>query len=192
MKTEIDRICGIMYTLLEHQPVIDVPYEKINDIAVALVKEGYGKVSEYEAEREMLGSQIKVLEQRLNDKYIEVDNLNRDYRNAFERLKSQGREITKLKEENKKDFDNFVKVNDELLKANMKLSVDKKQAQTDTINAIDKEIRAQRKQTRIDVLNELKKKTHNYYPSIDSYCMSQHVVLVRDIDELIKEIENGQ
>lgn len=58
--------------------------------------------------------------------------------------------------------------------------------------ASDKEIRAQRKQARIDVLNELEKKTHNYYPSIDSYCMSQHVVLVRDIDELIKEIENGQ
>lgn len=46
------------------------------------------------------------------------------------------------------------------------------------------------KQAQIDVLNELKKKTHNYYPSIDSYCISQHVVLVRDIDELIKEIEN--
>lgn len=45
------------------------------------------------------------------------------------------------------------------------------------------------KQARTDVLNELKKKTHNYYPSIDSYCMSQHVVLVRDIDELIKEAE---
>lgn len=58
--------------------------------------------------------------------------------------------------------------------------------------ASDKEIRAQRKQARIDVLNELEKKTHNYYPSIDSYCMSQHVVLVRYIDELIKEIENGQ
>lgn len=54
MKTEIDRICGIMYTLLEHQPVIDVPYEKINDIAVALVKEGYGKISEYKAEIERL------------------------------------------------------------------------------------------------------------------------------------------
>lgn len=48
----------------------------------------------------MLGSQIKVLKQRLNDKYIEVDNLNRDYRNAFERLKAQGREIGKLKDEN--------------------------------------------------------------------------------------------
>ena len=48
------------------------------------------------------------------------------------------------------------------------------------------------KQAQIDVLNKLKKKTHNYYPSIDSYCMSQHVVLVRDIDELIKEIENDE
>ena len=58
--------------------------------------------------------------------------------------------------------------------------------------ASDKEIRAQVKQAKIDVLNELKKKTHNYYPSIDSYCISQHVVLVRDIDELIKEVENEQ
>ena len=54
MKTEIDRICGIMYTLLEHRPFIDVPYEKINDIAVALVKEGYGNISEYKAEIERL------------------------------------------------------------------------------------------------------------------------------------------
>lgn len=44
-------------------------------------------------------------------------------------------------------------------------------------------------QAQIDVLNKLKKKTHNYYPSIDSYCISQHMVLVRDIDELIKEVE---
>lgn len=101
MKTEIERICEIMETLLAHEPIIDVPYEKINDIAVALVKEGYGKVSEYEAERAMLGSQIKVLKQRLNDKYIEVDNLNRDYRNAFERLKAQQREIDTLKADNK-------------------------------------------------------------------------------------------
>lgn len=45
------------------------------------------------------------------------------------------------------------------------------------------------KQAQIDVLNKLTKKTHNYYSSIDSYCISQHVVLVRDIDELIKEVE---
>lgn len=36
---------------------------------------------------------------------------------------------------------------------------------------------------------ELKKKVHNYYPSIDSYCTSRHVILVKDIDELLKEYE---
>ena len=66
----------------------------------ALMQAGYGDISEYKAEREMLGSQIKVLKQRLNDKYIEIDNLNRDYSNAFERLKSQQREIEQLKAEN--------------------------------------------------------------------------------------------
>ena len=46
MKTENERVCEIMETLLAHQPIIDVPYEKINDIAVALVKEGYGDVKQ--------------------------------------------------------------------------------------------------------------------------------------------------
>lgn len=46
MKTEIERVCEIMETLLAHQPIIDVPYDKINDIAVALVKEGYGDVKQ--------------------------------------------------------------------------------------------------------------------------------------------------
>lgn len=50
MKTEIERVCEIMETLLAHQPIIDVPYEKINDIAIALVKEGYGNISEYKAQ----------------------------------------------------------------------------------------------------------------------------------------------
>lgn len=46
MKTEIERVCEIMETLLAHEPIIDVPYETINDIAVALVKEGYGNVKQ--------------------------------------------------------------------------------------------------------------------------------------------------
>ena len=68
--------------------------------AEALYNAGYGNVSEYKVERELLGSQIKVLKQRLNNKYIEVDNLNRDYHNSFERLKAQEREIERLKDEN--------------------------------------------------------------------------------------------
>lgn len=46
MKTEIERVSEIMEMLLAHQPIIDVPYETINDIAVALVKEGYGDVKQ--------------------------------------------------------------------------------------------------------------------------------------------------
>ena len=68
--------------------------------AEALYNAGYGNVSEYKAERELLGSQIKVLKQRLNNKCIEVYNLNRDYTNSFERLKAQEREIERLKAEN--------------------------------------------------------------------------------------------
>lgn len=135
-------------------------------LAEKLYNAGYGNVSEYKAERELLGSKIKVLKQRLNNKYIEVDNLNRDYHNSFERLKAQEREIERLKDENAKLQEQFAKYQ----------------------LASDKEIVAQVKQAKIDVLNELKKKTHNYYPSIDSYCLSQHVVLVRDIDKLLEEV----
>ena len=46
MKTEQEQIEEIMETLLAHEPIIDVPYETINDIAIALVKEGYGDVKQ--------------------------------------------------------------------------------------------------------------------------------------------------
>ena len=162
MKTEIDRICGIMYTLLEHQPVIDVPHEKINDIAVALVKEGYGKVSEYETEREMLGSKIKVLEQRLNNKYIEIDNLNRDYRNSFERLKAQEREIEKLREDNIDLKEELYELHDDLDIARAK--------KDKTIN-----------QAKIEVLNKVKEKLDN---APNGWAYTTY------IDELIEEVEN--
>lgn len=39
----------------------------------------------------------------------------------------------------------------------------------------------------------LKGKVHNYYPSIDSYCVSRKVVLIADIENLLEEmrIDNG-
>ena len=61
MKTEIERICEIMETLLAHEPIIDVPYETINDIAVALVKDGCGDISEYKAEIERLKAENEKL-----------------------------------------------------------------------------------------------------------------------------------
>lgn len=41
-----------------------------------------------------------------------------------------------------------------------------------------------------EFVEKLKKKVHNYYPSIDCYCTSKHVILVKDIDELLKEYKN--
>lgn len=46
MKTEIERVCEIVEMLLAHEPIIDVPYEQLNDIAIALVQEGYGDVKQ--------------------------------------------------------------------------------------------------------------------------------------------------
>ena len=61
MKTKQEQIEEIMETLLAHQPIIDVPYEKINDIAIALVKEGYDNISEYKAEIERLKAENEKL-----------------------------------------------------------------------------------------------------------------------------------
>lgn len=48
---------------------------------------------------------------------------------------------------------------------------------------LDDELRNARQET-INVLNELKSKCHNYYPSIDHYCCSVKAVNLSDIDEL--------
>ena len=70
--TTIEQICEIMETLLSHKPVIDVSYEKLNEIAVALVKEGYGNISEYRAEIERLKEKC---EQLRNEKWDAQDDL---------------------------------------------------------------------------------------------------------------------
>lgn len=59
------------------------------------------------------------------------------------------------------------------------------------IMASDKEIRAQRKQAQIDVLNKLKERieiaTDTYFNVDGGYCLAECVM--NDIDELIKEVE---
>lgn len=38
-----------------------------------------------------------------------------------------------------------------------------------------------------EFVERLYKQTHNYYPSIDHYCLSKRVILVKDLEELAKE-----
>lgn len=87
MKTEFERISEIMYTLLAHEPVIDVPYEKINDIAVALVKEGYGEVSEYKAEIERLKADYAKLQTNAEILARGVRDLNHENYELTEKMK---------------------------------------------------------------------------------------------------------
>lgn len=108
--------------------------------AEALMQAGYGDISEYEAEREMLGSQIKVLKQRLNNKYVEIEQLKDDY----------------------------VKLQEQFADYQM---------------ASDKEIAAQVKQAKIDVLNKAKERLDS---APNGWAYTTY------IDELIEEVENEQ
>lgn len=194
MKTEqeqIEKILCMFNKLRRGDYCVDNCYgccgdEKIDitchDVVVnfiqSLMQAGYGDISEYKAEREMLGSQIKVLKQRLNNKYIEVDNLNRDYRNAFERFKSQQREIDRLKAEN-------VRLTTKL--GQVLLSIDTVK-EMNTMCSIDEQV----KQAKIDVLNKLKERVEtaiDAYFNLDSggYYLAEGAL--DDIDELIEEVE---
>lgn len=150
MATVISNFCD------KHQ--YDLTEQEIDDIALDMADKGYGNVREYE--------------KRLCDKYIEIGNLNRDYRNAFERLKSQQQEIDGLKAENEKltkvvlskvyDF-----VNKIIEETNTRLDIEN--------------------QAKIDVLNELKEK----YGFYSCYSFKNDVKSLSEIiDELLKEYEN--
>lgn len=67
-----------------------------------------------------------------------------------------------------------------------RLKAENKQLKTECA-LLDDELRIARQDT-INVLNELKSKCHNYYPSIDHYCCSVKAVSLSDIDEMIKEL----
>ena len=127
--------------------------------AEALVQAGYGDVSGYKSEREMLGSQIKELKHCLNNKRVEVYNLNRDYCNAFERLKSQQQEIERLKTEN--------------------CELTKKLEARLTCDFV----KTAQKQAQIEVLNRLKSLSIYDDNYLDGY------VFIDDIEKLLEELK---
>ena len=142
----------------------------------SLMQAGYDDISEYKAEREMLGSQIKVLKQRLNDKYIEIDNLNRDYSNAFERLKSQQQEIERLKAENARLTEKLKQV---------LLAVDT----VKEMNAMCK-IDEQRKRAVQEFAEKIKRQSENFLIGYGDGQYDEHkYISVEYIDELLKEYE---
>lgn len=86
--------------------------------AHSLYQAGYGDVTKYKSEREMLGSQIKVLKQRLNNKYVEIEQLKSEFKQLEVNAEILARGV--------RDFNH----------ENYELTEKVKQAQTDTINTI--------------------------------------------------------
>lgn len=95
-------------------------YIDTEEAAKAIVEAGYGDVSEYKAEREMLGSQIKALKQRLNNKYVEIEQL----KSEFNQLQTNAEILA----QGVRDFNH----------ENYELTEKVKQARADTINTIVK------------------------------------------------------
>lgn len=94
-------------------------------------------------------------------------------KSAFNLIIEQENEIEKLKAEFKQ-----LQTNSEILARGVR-----------DLNHENYELTEKIKQAKIDVLNKLKSKCHNYYPSIDHYCCSVKAVNLSDIDEIIKEYE---
>ena len=171
MKTEQEQIEAIKQiidervetTLGQVQGRHDNVIKTVDTVIIArdIVNAGYGDVSEYKAEREMLGSQIKVLKQRLNNKYIEVEKLKAEN----EKLKTKCDDLKKLSDWQREEI--------KILKAEVNKGCDN----CETI-----------KQGQVDVLNELKGRVRTSYV-LDDFILG-NVVFSKDIDELIKEVQN--
>ena len=85
--------------------------------------------------------------------------------------------------------DNFIgdlRINDRLIRSleaeNERLT--ERLQSISTMHDIDE----QREQAVKEFVDKLRMRARNYYPSIDNYCSSKHVILVKDMDELLKEV----
>lgn len=69
MKTEQEQIEELLESLFAHQPLHYATYDQLNSIAIALIKIGYGDVSEYKAEIERLSNENCELTKRIGSRF---------------------------------------------------------------------------------------------------------------------------
>lgn len=137
------------------------------DIVKALHEAGYGDVSEYKAEREMLGSQIKVLKQRLNNKYVEIEQLKEENEALKNDLTNSEGNLNRITTEFKQ-----LETNAEILARGVR-----------DLNHENYELTKKVKQAKIDALNKAKERLDS---APNGWAYTTY------IDELIEEIENEQ
>ena len=135
--------------------------------AEALVQAGYGDISGYEAEREMLGSQIKVLKQRLNNKYVEIEQLKEENEALKNDLTNSEGNLNRITTEFKQ-----LETNAEILAWGVR-----------DLNHENYELTKKVKQAKIDVLNKAKERLDS---APNGWAYTTY------IDELVEEVENEQ
>ena len=135
--------------------------------AEALVQAGYGDISGYEAEREILGSQIKVLKQRLNNKYVEIEQLKEENEALKNDLTNSEGNLNRITTEFKQ-----LETNAEILARGVR-----------DLNHENYELTKKVKQAKIDVLNKAKERLDS---APNGWAYTTY------IDELIEEVENEQ
>ena len=142
-------------------------YDTLTKTSVEALEKKNEKLKESQAEIEILKLQNKKLAEAFDSLDKKYDSLKLELELAQACHKEKCAEFDKLCFDYAK-----LQVKNEKFEQNMKnvLEIEKKNAAK-------------------EFAEKLKKKVHNYYPSIDSYCTSRHVILVKDIDELLKEYE---
>ncbi len=151
-----------VYLLSSRVNELAKPFVHNKGLAEALCNAGYRKVPDCAV----------ILTPKERDEELKACNEKQaELENEIERLKADNEALQMWNNASAERNQKLYETN-KCLKSNMKsvLEIEKK-------NAVK------------EFAEKLKKKVHNYYPSIDSYCTSKHVILVKDIDELLKEYE---
>lgn len=173
---------------------------------------GYGDVSEYKAEIERLRQEVmdtdKMARNTIEQYRAENEELENalkqsedNYSRAYERLKAQGREIGKLKDENealKNDLINsegnlnHITTEIEQLKEKCEELRNEKWDAQDDLDCYCDEMPNKIKQSKIDVLNELKKYLHTEDFDTPDERWKPESEFCAIIDKLIKEVNNAE
>lgn len=154
-------------TFVSYLPSLLGSADKEKEVAEVLMQAGYGDVSEYKAEIEQLNKKLAKqtrIARDANAKCNGTERYLRPFQYKANRLETKCNDLKKLSDWQREEI--------KILKAEVNKGCD----DCETV-----------KQAKIDVLKELKKRARTSYV-LDDFILGS-VVFSKDIDELIKEVE---
>lgn len=169
---------------------VDTEHCLYKEYAERLIESGYGDVSEYKAEIEQLNKKLAKqtrIARDANAKFTGVEHYLKPFQYKADRLQTKCDDLKKLSDWQREEIK---RLKDEIIYLERKIAI-RDNALKDSDKAIEMLEGKQDtivKQAKIDVLNELKGRVRTSYV-LDDFILG-NVVFSKDIDELIKEVEN--